>query len=1365
VTIGSTSFSGSGVGTLNIGGTATGPAAAGGILNAATVTTGAGMGTVQFNTISGSGNRYFFTNNGLSAGTAISITGPTKVVNTAGYNVLSGTNANSYSGPTTINGGTLADGGPNAFSPNSPVSVNSGAILSVNYNEVTGGLDGSGTANVANGTTLAISNAGSDAFSGVIAGAGALSKTGAGTEILSGVNTYTGGTSILNGTLADGAANAFSPNSPMTVNSGAILGVNFNEVIGGLDASGAANIANGATLAINNAGSDTFSGVITGAGALSKTGAGTETLTGVNSFAGGTTIANGMLVVANGSSINHPAAAITVGASNGDNGTLAITTGGHVTSSFGLIGNSAGSSGMVTVDGGGSSFNASVGVIVGEVGTGTLSLTNGGALNVVGGSGNVILGAVTGGIGTLNVGAQSGGAAAPWGNLNAASVITGAGSGTLQFNTTATDSLPYYFTQNGASGGQAIVIAGRTQVTNTAGYTVLSGANTYTGSTTIAGGTLSVSSLADGGAASGIGTATSAATNLVLSGGGTLQYTGTGGFTDRLFSIGTGAGGAIDSSGTGAVSFTNTGSMGFVSSGARTLTLTGTNTGDNTLAAAIGDNGGATSLIKSGTGNWVLTGANTYTGGTTIKSGTLQLNAGSISLASADATVGNANGDTGTLLIGSNGTVTSNNGFIGENAGSSGSVTVAGASSNWTNTNGLFVGDNGTGTLSISQGGAVSVSGGSGTVALGSATTGVGTLNIGAKSSDAAVSAGILNAATVATGSGTGTVQFNTTATAASPYYFTTTGDSSGAAVALAGPTLVINTAGFNVLTGANTYSGSTTIAGGTLSVSSLADGGAANVSGIGSSTNAAANLVLSGGTLQYTGSGASTDRLFSIGTGAGGTIDASGTGAISFTNTGSMGFVSSGARTLTLTGTNTGNNTLAAVVGDNGSGATALAKSGAGTWVLSSANTYTGGTTINNGTLADGTANAFSPNSPVSLNSGALLNMNFNEAISGLDSLTNGSGIATIANAVTLAINNAGSDTFSGVIAGRGALLEAGPGTETLTGANTYTGGTTIDGGTLAIGADDNLGAVPGSASPGQLSLDGGILRTLSTFTLASNRGINLGSGGGSFSTDSGTTTNYSGIIAGPGALNKLGDGTLALSGANTYAGGTAINQGTLLVGNNSALGSGSVALSGGQLSVKSGVTLSNSIDFGSNGATLAGNGTFGSPITVGSKIILSPGDSPGTLTFTSGLTFDQGGEYDWQIQSVAGTPGQSWDFVSVTGQLNITASSESQFTIKIFSLNSVGNAGAVSDFNSGNPYAWTIASATGGISNFNSADFAIDIGGFQNSLDGGAFFITAGSNDLMLNFTPVPEPSTYGLMAAGLVVLLWRRRRNLRG
>jgi fibronectin-binding autotransporter adhesin len=260
------------------------------------------------------------------------------------------------------------------------------------------------------------------------------------------------------------------------------------------------------------------------------------------------------------------------------------------------------------------------------------------------------------------------------------------------------------------------------------------------------------------------------------------------------------------------------------------------------------------------------------------------------------------------------------------------------------------------------------------------------------------------------------------------------------------------------VLSGTNTYSGATTVNAGVLSVSSLANGG--SNSNLGSSSNAATNLVLNGGTLQYTGSAISTDRLFSVGT-SGGTLDASGSGAVNFTNTGLMGFNSqTGTRTLTLTGTNTGSNTIAAVIGNN-SGSTSLVKSGNGEWVLSATNTYSGTTTVNAGTLfVNG-----------SLASGSAVTVNNSGTVLG--------GTGTINGSVS--------------IASSGAILEAGTGstgqTLTMKGAVTMGSGSIIEialgaalaHSTLAIGAGGsisfqalqkfniiNLGATAGSAYTG---------------------------------------------------------------------------------------------------------------------------------------------------------------------------------------------------------------------------------------------------------------------------------------------------------
>ncbi len=162
-------------------------------------------------------------------------------------------------------------------------------------------------------------------------------------------------------------------------------------------------------------------------------------------------------------------------------------------------------------------------------------------------------------------------------------------------------------------------------------------------------------------------------------------------------------------------------------------------------------------------------------------------------------------------------------------------------------------------------------------------------------------------------------------------------------------------------LTGANTYTGTTSVTGGTLTVSSLGSStggpGSSNVgaTGVAMDNNNAillGNGTTTGGILQYIGSGETSDRKIRLNTTtAANQIHADGTGALILSNVANDFATPTGAKTLNLRGSNVaGNMITSALTNDAGGGVLSVTHDGAATWILSGTNTYTGTTTASGG-------------------------------------------------------------------------------------------------------------------------------------------------------------------------------------------------------------------------------------------------------------------------------------------------------------------------------------------------------------------------------------------------------------------------------
>lgn len=405
-------------------------------------------------------------------------------------------------------------------------------------------------------------------------------------------------------------------------------------------------------------------------------------------------------------------------------------------------------------------------------------------------------------------------------------------------------------------------------------------------------------------------------------------------------------------------------------------------------------------------------------------------------------------------------------------------------------------------------------------------------------------------------------------------------------------------------LQGLNTYTGTTTINAGTISITTLQNvsGGSSSLGAPTTVANGTISLVSGSSVLKYTGAGHSSNRVIATST-DGSVIDASGTGTLTLTGGVTSG---GGSDDLELTGTGVGAmNSVIATVGG------ALDKTGLGTWILGAANTYTGTTTVAAGGILEyGIANAISTGA-VTVSGGTLDMKTFSDAV-GTVTLSNG-GTITGSGTLTGSSYAVQNGTISVILAGTGALTKTTSGTVTLSAVNTYTGVTTVSAGVLSVstigdgGVAGNIGAATSAAT--NLVLGGGTLRYTGV-TASTNRNFILNTGttssieittGASMLTMSGASTNTT------GALTKLGAGSLKLSGANLYTGTTVVDEGLLQYGANNALSSGAVTVNDGGI-----YDLNNFSD--AIGALTVNSGTTGGSVTTGTGVLTLGGNVTST-------------------------------------------------------------------------------------------------------------------------------------------------------
>ncbi len=1047
------------------------------------------------------------------------------------------------------------------------------------------GISGTATFNVVN-TSMTVSS--------TISGTGRLTKTGSGSLILTGTDTYSGGTTISAGALQLGAGGS----------TGSIVG----------------NITDNGQLIVNRTGSLTLSGTISGTGSLTKSGSGTLILSGNNYFFGGTTINAGSVRQDSDTALGYGNLMV-AGGSLDMNGHVLNVTGLSGTSSGSIANSLSSSTATLNVYEGGNYQGAILDDLGGSVALHFMGGSNGnGALRLDGYSnywgGTTIEG------GTVTLGSSWG---LGYGNVTMNGGILDLSGNDLYIQGLSGDSdalvtsywgdATLYVWNGGDYEGTISDGYGGVMSLYSTGNLTLGNYNYYTGGTTIGGGTVTA------------GTDVSLGYGNLTMSGGTLNLNGNNAFIYEL-------------NGSASSLITN-------SVGSSTLNVWS----GGSFAGRIFNGSGEIGLSTSG--SLTLGGANYFTGGTTINNGTITLEndsalgygnltmiGGTLNLNDHDAIFMTLIGDLNSLVTNSSGNSTFQVAFGGTFDGKindgSGVVALLSAGSLVLSNHNSYSGGTiiTSGSLQIGAGGRggsidgpiqndgqliiyhdymsvmTSVISGSGSLTKrGSGAlylTGANTYTGGTT-----ISGGLLAIGADGTsGSIVGNVVNN------GELVFARTNDVVFAGVISGSGSVIKYDSGKLTLTGANIFTGGTTVNGGTLALgndsalgygnltmgaSSLELAGydatikalngvssAAILNSSGSSTLSIKNggiyngkiTDLGGQTLvkaygygsrlalnnenfffggfEIIGGTVQTGNLLSLGYGNvtmnHGSVDLAGVDASVVTSLNgdsySSIYNSVGSAKFSVGG---GGNFSGRIF--DGGGSLSL-QSDYGTLSLSGVNSYSGGTAVLGGTIKAGSSSALG-SGVVNLSSYSSLDLNGGSlTVGGLA----GSGVVANSSTTTNSvITTAGTSAFSGIIKNainggtKSTGLNVSSGTLTLNGANTFTGGTTIaSAATLQLSGGSLTGSV---ANAGIFSATNS--GTLSTAAAISNAGtISL--------SNSGKLT-LSGVISGAGLLVKSGTGEVVLSGANTYTGGTLLSSETLTLGNNAALGAGSLTIENG--------------------------------------------------------------------------------------------------------------------------------------------------------------------------------------------------------